>query len=121
MIAALQPIVHYALHFLAPAALAWLFFRPQWKKAWLIMLATMLVDIDHIWACQSFLAAEGVTQLFSCPTLFVADRCSIGFHPLHTEVAIAGYLLMLLVPRLRIVATGLLFHMFTDGLDCLWM
>ncbi len=85
------------------------------------MLATMLVDVDHIWACYSFLTTAGIFQLFSCPDLFVADRCSIGFHPLHSEIAIASYLLMLLMPRLRIIATGLLFHMFTDGLDCLWM
>lgn len=117
----LQPIIHYALHFIAPAGIAWLFFRSRWKKAWLIMLATMLVDIDHVWACKSFIAAEGMLQLFSCQDLFVADRCSIGFHPLHTDVAILGYVCMLMIPQLRIVATGLLFHMMTDGLDCLWM
>lgn len=121
MVEALQPLVHYTLHFIAPAGLAWLFFRTRWKKAWLIMLATMLVDVDHVWVCMPFIASEGLLQVFSCPVLFVADRCSIGFHPLHSEVAILLYTGMLIIPSLRIVATGLLFHMITDGLDCLWM
>ena len=60
----LQIIIHYTLHFLVPGLIAWLFFREQWKKAWLIMIATMLVDLDH---------------LLSSP-IYVANRCSINFH-----------------------------------------
>lgn len=102
----LQPVVHYTLHFLAPGLLAWLFFRDQWKRAWAIMLATMLVDLDH---------------LFAYPDVFVADRCGINFHPLHTKWAMGAYAGMLLFPALRIVGVGLLFHMATDAQDCLWM
>lgn len=101
-----QPVVHYSLHFLAPALIAYVFFRQEWKRAYLIMLATMLVDLDHLWAW---------------PNVFEAGRCSIGFHPFHSYYAIAFYVLLFFVPKYRIVALGLLFHMFTDYQDCLWM
>lgn len=100
-----QTLTHYSLHFLVPGALAWIFFRKEWKKAWLILIATMLVDLDHLLANP----------------IFDPNRCGIGFHPLHSYYAIAVYCGMLLVPKLRIVAVGLLFHMFTDFQDCLWM
>ena len=100
----LQPVVHYSLHFIAPGLLAWVFFRKNWKKAWLIMIATMLVDIDHLLATP----------------MFDPHRCSIGFHPLHSYYAIAVYFVLLLFPKMRIIATGLLFHMLTDYQDCLW-
>ena len=95
------------MHFLVPGLLAWLFFRPQWRQAWLILVLTMLVDLDH---------------LLSTP-IFDPERCSIGHHPLHTLPAIIVYLLMLFIPHriTRIVATGLLFHMLTDFIDCIWM
>lgn len=120
----LQATVHYGLHFLFPGVLAWVFFRSRWKKAWLVMALTMLVDLDHVFACSQFLeeaGVQGLWRLFECPDLFVADRCSIGFHPLHSWLAIAMYGLMFFVPWLRIIATGLLFHMVTDFQDCLWM
>ena len=101
----LQTIVHYSGHFLLPGLVAWLFFRENWRRAWWIMLATMLVDLDHLLANP----------------LFDPNRCSIGFHPLHTSYAIAAYVLMLAFPRLRIVAVGLLLHMLTDYQDCCWM
>jgi hypothetical protein len=41
----LQPVIHYSNHLLVPGLFAWLFFRKEWKKAWLIMLTTMLVDL----------------------------------------------------------------------------
>lgn len=88
------------------------------------MVLTMLVDIDHIFACKQFLVGGGWTALISildCPDLFVPDRCGIGFHPLHSYPAIGVYILMLFVKRLRVIATGLLFHMITDFQDCLWM
>ncbi|WP_231372727.1 DUF6122 family protein [Aureivirga sp. CE67] len=101
----LQPIVHYSLHFLVPGLIAYIFFRKNWKQAWLIMILTMLVDLDH---------------LFATP-IFAPGRCSINFHPLHSYYAIAFYFGMLFFPKLRIVGVGLLFHMFTDYQDCLWM
>lgn len=101
----LQPTIHISLHLLFPGLIARVFFREHWKKAWLIMLATMLVDLDHLLA----------------DPIFDPSRCGIGFHVLHSYYAIAGYLAMSFLPQLRIIAIGLLFHMFTDYLDCLWM
>ncbi len=101
----LQPLLHYSLHFLLPGLIAWLFFRENWKKAWLLMLATMLVDLDHLLAVP----------------LFDPDRCSIGFHPLHTWPAMVVYAFLLLFPKTRVVGVGLLFHMLTDWQDCWWM
>ena len=101
----LQQVVHYTLHFLAPGLLAFIFFKNNWKTAWLIMIATMLVDVDHLLA----------TPIFS------SERCSIGFHPLHSYYAIGVYFLLLFFKNTRIIAVGLLFHMFTDYIDCLWM
>ncbi|AMP97953.1 Membrane protein [Pedobacter cryoconitis] len=100
----LQPIVHYSFHFLVPGAIAFLFFRAQWKRAWLIMICTMLVDADHLLATP----------------IFDPGRCSIGYHPLHSYYAIACYFILLLFPKTRIIAVGLLFHMFTDWQDCHW-
>jgi predicted cobalt transporter CbtA len=99
-----KPIVHYSLHFLAPGLIAYIFFRKEWKKAWLIMIATMLVDADHLLATP----------------IFDPDRCSIGYHPLHSYYAIAVYFVLLFFPKTRIIAVGLLFHMFTDWQDCQW-
>lgn len=94
--------VHLALHLLLPLAAALLFFRPVWQRAWAIMLLTMLVDLDHLLA----------------DPIFDPNRCSIGFHPLHSYPAIALYALALLWPMTRIVALGLLIHMLVDASDC---
>jgi len=100
----LQTIIHYTLHLLVPGLIAYVFFRKEWKKAWLIMLATMLVDLDHLLATP----------------IFDPGRCSINFHPLHTYWAMAVYVVMLFFKKTRIIAVGLLFHMQTDFIDCQW-
>jgi hypothetical protein len=100
-----QPIIHYSMHLVVPGAIAYLFYRDDWKKAWLLFLATMLVDLDHLLATP----------------IFDPNRCSIGFHPLHSSYAIAAYALAFAFVKnkvVRILALGLLFHMFTDALDC---
>jgi len=101
----LRTLDHYGMHFLVPGLIAWVFFRKRWKKAWLMMLATMLVDLDHLLA----------------DPIFDPNRCSIGFHPLHSYYAIAVYFIMLYFPKLRVIAVGLLFHILTDWQDCLWI
>lgn len=101
----LQTITHYFLHFLFPAAIAGVFFRDQWKRACLILLATMLVDLDHLLASP----------------IFDPNRCSVGFHLLHSYKAIAVYGILLFFKKFRIVAIGLLLHMATDVIDCFWM
>jgi len=100
----LQSITHYSLHFLVPGIIALLFFREKWMKAWLIMIATMAIDLDHLLATP----------------VFDPQRCSINFHPLHSYGAAAIYLLLLFFKRTRIVAVGLLFHLVTDFIDCIW-
>ncbi|GAA0872297.1 hypothetical protein GCM10009117_14440 [Gangjinia marincola] len=96
-------ILHYFLHFVFPLGIAWVFYRTTWKKTYLILLATMLVDVDH---------------LFASP-IFDPDRCSIGFHYLHTSYAIVGYVALLLFKNpYRIIGIGLLFHILTDYIDC---
>jgi len=96
---------HLVLHALVPLAIALVFFRPRWRQAWLWMLAGWLIDIDHLWA----------------DPIYVPDRCSIGFHPLHRAPAIAVYALLLLPRRTRLLAIGLLVHIGLDGLDCAWI
>lgn len=97
--------VHLLLHFAVPLAVAWCCFRPQWRRAALVMISTMLVDLDHLLA----------------QPLFDPNRCSIGFHPLHSPIAIACYAVLLLPARTRWLATGLLIHMALDQLDCMQM
>jgi hypothetical protein len=101
----IQPILHYSLHFLFPFLIAWFFYREKCLKAGLIMVSTMLVDLDH---------------LLSNP-IFDPNRCSINFHFMHTYWAIGFYTILLFFPKARIVAIGLLFHMLTDFEDCLWI
>lgn len=101
----LQFIFHYSLHLIFPALIAYAFFKDRWKKVYLFFLLTMLVDLDH---------------LFATP-IFDAERCSIGFHFLHSFTAIAIYIILLIPKKTRIVALGLVMHMITDSLDCLWM
>jgi len=93
------------MHFLVPGIIAYVFYKSQWKKVWLIFILTIFVDVDH---------------LFATP-IFDANRCSINFHPLHTYYAIFVYFLLLIPKKTRIIAIVLLFHMFTDAIDCLWI
>jgi len=101
----LRPVVHVILHFALPAAAARVAFRKQFIKAWLIMAATMIVDLDHLLA----------------DPIYNPDRCSIGFHPLHQYPLFAVYALAALWPKTRLIGIGLLIHMFLDGVDCFWM
>lgn len=100
----LQTLVHYSLHFAFPGLLAYIFFRKYWIRAWLLMLATMLIDLDHLLATP----------------IFDPHRCSINFHPLHTYWAFGTYVLLLFFRKTRIVGLGLVLHLLTDYQDCLW-
>jgi len=97
------PILHLLSHAIVPGLAAWLFFRPEWRRAWAIMVATMLVDLDHLLASP----------------IYDPDRCSIGFHPLHTYPVMVGYTFLVLWPRSRLIGIGLVIHMALDALDCL--
>ena len=100
----IQFFIHYSLHFVFPLLIAFVFFRKDWKKVYLIMLSTMIVDLDHLLANP----------------IYQEDRCSINFHPLHTYYAIAVYIIMIFFRKpLNIIGIGLLLHMLTDFIDCL--
>ncbi len=101
----LRHVVHYALHLLAPFAFGKLFWKENWWKAGLIMLGTMLIDLDHLLA----------------DPIFDPNRCSIGLHPLHTLWAGMAYAGLLAIPswKWRAVAVGCLWHLCTDAVDCL--
>ena len=95
-------MLHIVLHFAVPAIVALKFFSQRWQVAYLVMMATMLVDLDH---------------LFADP-IYDASRCSIGFHPLHQPWFIALYLVLCFFPKIRLIGLGLMIHMLLDSLDC---
>ena len=95
--------IHYSLHFFLPLLISVLFFKKDWKKIYLIMLLTMIVDLDHLLA----------------DPIYQADRCSINFHPLHSYYAIALYFIMSFFRKpFNIIGIGLLLHMIADYTDC---
>jgi Family of unknown function (DUF6122) len=113
---------HIALHIIIPLAVALLLYRDRWMNATLLMIGTMVVDLDHLLASP----------------IYDPLRCSIGFHPLHTVPAITVYVvlsLLLLFVRpdrvsrgifrfatgLQLIGLGLVIHMVLDGIDCLMM
>jgi len=96
-------ILHYSLHFFLPLIIAILFFKKEWKKVYVIMLLTMIVDLDHLLANP----------------IYQADRCSINFHPLHSYYAIALYFIMSFFRKpFNIIGIGLILHMIADFTDC---
>ena len=101
----LRIVTHLILHFAMPAAIARVFYRDRFVQAFLIMIATMLVDLDHIFANP----------------VFDPNRCSIGFHPLHQYPLIALYVVLAAWTKTRLIGIGLLIHMLLDGVDCAWM
>ncbi len=88
-----------------PAAVARAAFATRWRKAWFVMMATMLVDLDHLLATP----------------VFDPNRCSIGLHPLHSAPAIVVYAVLACWPITRWVGVGLLIHMAIDFADCIGM
>ena len=102
----MQTFIHYFLHFGFPFFIAYGFFRNDWKKVYGILLATMLVDLDHLLA----------------DPIFQANRCSINFHLLHTYYAMIVYVALLFFRKpFNIIGIGLTFHMLTDFIDCTMM
>ena len=97
------PAIHIVLHFLIPGLTAILFFKHRWLQAWLIMVLTMVVDLDHLLASP----------------IYDPNRCSINFHPLHSYPAILLYIIMAAIPKSRIIGLGLLLHMGIDLTDCI--
>lgn len=100
-----RPVVHLCLHLAVPWAVAWWRYRSRWRRAWLWLLAGWLIDVDHLWA----------------DPIYVPDRCSIGFHPLHAWPAAFAYVALAAWKRSRLLGLGLCIHLLLDAFDCLWM
>jgi hypothetical protein len=100
----IRHFIHYFLHFIFPFVLAFLVFKKNWKQAGLIMISSMIIDLDHLLATP----------------IFDPNRCSIGFHPLHSIWAGIAYCSLLFIPSMkwRFFALGCLLHLATDTLDC---
>lgn len=113
-------MLHIVLHLVVPLLVALYFYRKRWKNVTVILIATMVVDLDHLLA----------------DPIYDPERCSIGFHPLHTIPAIVLYGMLFILPlilgrkaddwklkstidMLHLIGLGLLIHMALDGLDCL--
>lgn len=101
----LQTITHYGIHIIGPLVIALVFFRTQWKRAYLIMLLGFLIDLDHLLATP----------------LFDANRCSINFHVLHSYYAILTYACLSILKPTRLIGLGLLIHIIADAVDCSFM
>ncbi len=127
-----RALIHLILHVLVPACVAWLVvvYAPNWlpnansklasnlraKGCWafIIMIFTMVVDVDHLLAVP----------------IYAPNRCSILFHPLHTAWPMLVYAIMLCWPMVNKgkyrgligwLGAGLVIHMALDAIDCLWM
>ena len=101
----IRPVIHLFLHGAVPGAVAATAYRERWKKAWLWMMTGMAIDLDHLLANP----------------IFDSNRCSIGFHPLHTWPAIVVYVGLLFPKKTRLVGLGLVIHIILDLIDCAWM
>lgn len=101
----LQTIAHYGCHILIPLLVAIVCYKQTWKTAFLIMIAGILIDLDHLVANP----------------IFDPNRCSIGFHPLHSYFGILFYVFLLVPKKSRLVALGLVIHIFSDFVDCSFM
>ena len=112
-------MIHIALHFIVPLLVAIAFYPSRWRDTTVLLIATMLVDSDHLLA----------------DPVYDPGRCSIGFHPLHTFPAIGLYVALFALPLVlgkkdggrrphptarvvHLVGLGLVIHMVLDGIDC---
>ncbi len=93
---------HIALHFIIPALIIVTFYRKHWKVTYIVLISTMLVDLDHLVA----------------DPIYDAARCSIGFHPLHKIWFVCLYVVLCFIPNTRLVGIGLSVHMALDSIDC---
>lgn len=91
--------MHYGIHFLLPIAIGLIFFKRNRMAVILVLLAGIIIDIDHLLA----------------DPVFDPDRCSIGFHPLHSYGAMAVYVLLFIFKKTRLFGLALLIHILADS------
>ena len=112
-------MLHIALHFIVPLLVAFVIFRSTWQRAFGLMLTGLAIDIDHLLANP----------------VYDPLRCSIGFHPLHSEIAIGIYAVLFVVSlphglgkqllgrhrsAINLVSIGLVIHIGLDASDCIF-
>lgn len=97
--------IHYGIHFIVPIAIGFLFFKQNRTRVIFILLAGIIIDIDHLLASP----------------IFEPNRCSIDFHLLHSYWAIAIYFLFLFFKKTRIFGIALLIHIIADVVDCFFI
>jgi len=78
--------------------------RKRWFSVWWVMMATMLIDLDH----------------FASIPIYDPHRCSIGFHPLHQWPWFFIYFALCCYSKTRWIGVGLVIHMLLDSVDCQW-
>jgi hypothetical protein len=95
-------MIHLLLHVLVPLIISFNRSHKIWRQRFLLMMLGMIVDLDHLLATP----------------IYDPNRCSIGFHPLHTEYALVVYVALLFWKPSRWLGVGLLVHMLLDWIDC---
>ncbi|MFK7864334.1 MAG: DUF6122 family protein [Pseudohongiellaceae bacterium] len=95
-------MLHISLHILAPLLIAGIFYRPAWLKCYVLLLLGLSIDLDHLLATP----------------IYDPNRCSIGFHPMHTLFPILFYIALMLPKKSRIIGVGLCLHIILDLIDC---
>ncbi|WP_222984606.1 DUF6122 family protein [Flagellimonas meishanensis] len=98
----LRHLIHYGIHFLVPVLIALWFFRDNRIRVMLILLAGILIDVDHFFATP----------------IFDSGRCSIGHHPLHSYWAITAYSILPFFKKTRLLGLALIIHIIADMTDC---
>ncbi|GAA4958782.1 DUF6122 family protein [Algibacter aquimarinus] len=101
----LQTFAHYGCHLLIPLFIALIWFKQNWKIAFLIMFSGMWIDLDHLLANP----------------IFDPNRCSINFHPLHSYYAFGVYIVLTFFKKTRLIGLGLVIHIIADIVDCSFM
>jgi hypothetical protein len=101
----MQHIVHLLMLFGVPALAAWAFYNGSIRNTYLILISTVLVDLDQL--------------LFN--QVFEFGSCSINYFPLHSWPALLVYFLGLFFEKTRRVAMGLHIHMLADLMNCIWV
>ena len=95
--------IHVISHVVVPTGIAYIMkTENNWKNRALTYFSANFVDIDH----------------FLAQPVYDPNRCSINFHPSHSEYALFGFSLLALNPQTKDLGTGLLIHMGLDYIDC---
>ena len=100
-----RPLSHIVLHVAVPWVIAWRWGGEQKSKVFLLLMASMLIDLDHLVA----------------DPIYAPGRCSIGFHPLHRLPAAVAYACLACVRQTRWFGVGALVHLALDAIDCVMM